>query len=340
MTHQERDRLGLSVVLALAAHAVIIVMLTLIDWQVHDYPESRTVFIDLLEYQTAPPVIESIPEPIEEPVVTPEVVEVPPAEIAAQVPAPPIAPDPNPAPRAPAPAQPQVSPIPAAPVPPVSRDAPPGSFSFADDPMLRSDPTVDRSYLRTPDAELFGDVEVSETGQLPAWVDEGIIQPLGTLAPVDQEGLADKRATVAGFDALLDRVLQSLTSPSTTSNANAQPGTPGDGVSRENTLPGDPRLEWVGGGTRRPIGTLAMPDLASGDFGGLVPARVSWVIVFDVDADGLVVPGSLILRNSSGYTSADQKVRRALASWQFELAPGSQPVTVICTLILERDDLR
>ena len=99
-------------------------------------------------------------------------------------------------------------------------------------------------------------------------------------------------------------------------------------------------VQWVGGGTRRLIGAPALPQLTAADFGGAVPARVSYVVVLEISAEGFIVPGSLILRQSSGYTAADAKVRTAVSTWRFETAPGSSPAAAIATLHIERKDVR
>lgn len=335
MTHQDRDRLAFSLVLALVIHAVIIVTLTLVDWEIHEYPQTEPVFVELLDYQSTPPVIEPVPEPAEEippePVTDAEPEEQEPAEAPAPQPEP-VAPAVQEAERPAVPAQ-----VVASDAPP--RDAPAGSFSTEDLPWLRSDPSANRDETRTADAELFTFNEATEIGQLPAWVAEGTIQPLSSLAPGDQEILAEKQETVPGFQDHLDQILQSLRSPAITADQSRPPVTGDQADSTEVSLPGDSRLEWVGGGSRRPVGALALPEFGADDLGGLVDARITYIIVFDVNWKGHVVPGSLILRQSSGYTAADQKVHRAVNTWHFEPAPpGSPPVTAICTLILERDD--
>jgi len=349
MTHQERDRLVFSLVLALVIHAGIIVTLSLVDWKTQEYPETNTVFIEFIEYESVPPPIEPTPELAEE--TPPESVE----ELEPEEPQPPeepiaedppvdnqlaaVTPDAEPEPPADVAAETE-TPAPQIPTPePVGRDAPPGSFDL-DDPFARDDSTAEaREEARPTGAELFTFDEARDSGQLPAWVAEGTIQPLSSLALTDQRNLAEKENALEGFAELMEQITQSLISPQSTLDQN-QPGTEDGAQFSEVSLPGDSSLDWVGGGSRSAVGRLALPQIDSEDLGGLVPPRLTYVIVFDVNADGVVVPGSLILRNSSGYTAADQIVRRVVSSWHFEPAPGSQPVTAICTLILERDDLR
>ena len=192
--------------------------------------------------------------------------------------------------------------------------------AFANDSMLllvRTKPSYNRHGM--PQAEVgqvvaftkVGETNASGTGQPAANVSSDAVDG-------DPDNLAESESTLPGFQDRLDQVIESILSP------------PND--------PGQSTMEWIGTRSRRPVGVLSLPTFASSDFGGLVPARVSYVVVFDVSADGLVVPGSIILRQSSGYTSADRKVVNAVASWRFEPVPGSRPVTAICTLVLERDN--
>ncbi|MCK4513798.1 MAG: hypothetical protein KAU31_01000 [Spirochaetaceae bacterium] len=336
MTHQDRDRLAFSIVLALVIHAVVIVMLTLIDWEIREYPQMGPVFVELLDYQSTPPVIEPVPEPVEEippePVTDAEPEEQEPAEAPAPQPEP-VAPAVQEAERPAVPAQAMASDAP-------PRDAPPGSHPM-DDPFMQDDSAAAaREEARPAYADPFSSPEETPSGELPAWVAEGgTIQPLTSLAVGDQERLAEKEDTLEGFAELMELITQSLVSPQATVDR-SQPVTEVGEESSEVSLPGDSSLDWVGGGSRGAVGELALPEIGSADLGGLVPARVVYIIVFDVYSAGRVVPGSLILRQNSGYTAADQKVRRAVSSWRFEPAPGSQPVIAICTLILERDNLR
>ncbi len=332
MTHQDRDRLVFSLVLALLFHAGIIVVLSLIDWQIPEYQQVNTVYVEFLEYESAPPTTEPTPEsvadpdpeeqqPAEEPLVEEQPVDNRLADAAPE-------------------AEPDEGSVTASVSPPAeSRDAPPGSFSL-DDPFMQDDSAAAaREEGRPDDPGLFTYDEVTETGELPVWVAEGTIQPLSSLEPADRENLAEKEDTVEGFAELMDLITQSLIAPQTTVDR-SRPFTEEGEESSEVSLPGDSSLNWVGGGSRRAVGELALPDIGSDDLRGLVPRRLTYIIVFDVNSNGVVVPASLILRQSSGYTAADQKVRNAVTRWHFEPAPGSQPVTAIFTFVLERDDLR
>ncbi|MFW6288989.1 MAG: hypothetical protein ACOC2Q_04340, partial [Spirochaetota bacterium] len=161
----------------------------------------------------------------------------------------------------------------------------------------------------------------------------------------EQRALDEKRESVPGFDERLSELIRSLENPPSSTSGSESGTRSGDGgdegpASATTALPGGSAIEWVGSGGRRPVGGLALPTLTAEDFGGQVPARISYLIVFEVNADGLVVPGSLILRQSSGYTRADQKVRASVSTWRFEAAPGAPPITAIATLHITRDEIR
>jgi len=188
----------------------------------------------------------------------------------------------------------------------------------------------------------------------PSWVVEGEFsrQPEDSLEQSEQQTLDEMRKTVPGFSDRLAELLEALENPGVIgSDDEATDGAgPADGAetgrdegpatdsATTTELPGG-AIEWVGSGSRQPVDELTEPKLTASDFGGTVPARVSYLVVFEVDENGLVVPGSLILRQSSGYTLADQKVRRAISTWRFDPAPGTSPVTAIATLHIARDEI-
>ncbi|MFW5684525.1 MAG: hypothetical protein ACOC1I_06715, partial [Spirochaetota bacterium] len=196
-------------------------------------------------------------------------------------------------------------------------------------------------------ADLFAIDEPDSTSELPSWVVEGefSLQPESSLDEEEQESLESKRDAVPGFTERLNELVRAIANPSQAPQPGGDAGTDdGSEAARPGSdptaIPGGGSIEWVGSGTRRPVGQLVLPRLTASDFGGQVPARISFLVVFEVNEDGLVVPGSLILRQSSGYTLADQKVRRAVSSWRFDPAPGTRPVTAIATLHIARDQIR
>ena len=178
---------------------------------------------------------------------------------------------------------------------------------------------------------------------LPSWVVAGefSIQPESALRSDEREALATIRETVPGFDERLSELVAALERPPVPRTATTEQPTDETAAGPSTTeLPGGSVIEWVGTGGRQPRGVLGLPQLTAADFGGQVPARITYLIVFEVDASGLVQPGSLILRQSSGYTGADLKVRQAVSRWAFDAAPGAPSVTAIATLHIARDEIR
>jgi outer membrane biosynthesis protein TonB len=367
MIHNDRDRLVLGVGVALLFHTVLFIVLTLVGFDFTPYPETEPVYVTLPEYD--PPEVAELEEtqPVEQPATEESLQEADESDQATTeqtVPTEPVPEEPTPQ-EQPEPAEPATPPRPEPSVrsdpspeaPPAAadsvqsamRDAPPGSFTTEDLPWLSDDAREERARSRTASDDLFAIDEPDDVDQeLPSWVIEGefSMQPESTLDEDAQETLETKRETVPGFSERLSELMSALDDPSQPGQAGTQaaadeadsrPGATGPATT---SLPGGSTIEWVGGGSRRPVGELALPNLSATDFGGQVPARVSYLIVFEVNEDGLVVPGSLILRQSSGYTLADQKVRRAVSTWRFDPAPGTPPVTAIATLHISRDRIR
>jgi len=338
MTHQERDRLAISLVISLVIHAGIVAGLGFADWDLQAYPEPTPVYVELLEYSTAPLPEETptTPEPVAQPEPEPQP-EISEPEIASapQTPSPPVQTNQS-APTTPAPAPAASTQAAATPQPSVGRDYQPGDLA-SDNTGLVTESNVER-HRPSDTAELFTVPDAWSTGELPAWVAEGPIQPLDSLPPADQAALEAKTDSIAGLEQRLDDILAALANADAAAPASSIVP-PGETTTTGVNLPENTSLDWLGGGARRPRGTLRLPEYTGADFGPEGFSRIQYVIVFDVNADGRVVPGSLILRQSSGYTLADQRMLEAVSAWAFDLAPLAPNVTAICTVIIERDDL-
>ncbi len=349
MVLRERERLLFSIALAVVIHGVIGAAILLIGFSAEPFPETLPVTITLPDFVSpSTPVDEpaldlKIDEPPVEPVLTPEPI----PEIASS----PqnesgsvqeIAPD---AGRAPVDAS----------SPAGARDAPPGSFSLDDDPMLRTsaadDRAAEREALRRDPDDLFAREDpIDHSASLPEdWVRPGefTTQPLDSLSPAEQETIRELSQELSGFRSLLESVVDALASPPG-DQATARSGDPNGSASSENADDGDQPdvtsvpgggVQWVGGDGRSLIGNAARPQVSASDFGGSVPERVHYIIVFQVDETGLIVPGSLILRQSSGYPRVDSNVRAAVQSWRFEAAPGAPTTTAIAQLVIARDEM-
>jgi TonB family protein len=198
----------------------------------------------------------------------------------------------------------------------------------------------DRADDRTTDEELFTFEEDQADADLPDWVRAGeySIQPEESLTPSEQATIEEKRETLPGFEERLDRFVSAVNAPEGPASAPSPEQTGNTNASRQQ-ISGDSAIEWFGSGPRT-VTDYSEPRLTAADFGGQVPARVNYIVIFDVDAAGRVVPGTLIVRQSSGYTQADQKVRQAILGWRFEPSPSAPTVTAIATLQITRDEIR
>ncbi|MFW5729434.1 MAG: hypothetical protein ACOCYG_07195 [Spirochaetota bacterium] len=118
------------------------------------------------------------------------------------------------------------------------------------------------------------------------------------------------------------------------------PETPGDAQRQEG--PEGSQLRFLGDGTGalRPVDPFPQDLLSAGDFPGVVPAELTFVIVFEIDPSGIVVPGSVIFQQKSSYTVVNEKIRRAVLNWGFTPHGGDEPVTAIFTPIVRREDVR
>ena len=166
------------------------------------------------------------------------------------------------------------------------------------------------------------------------------LQPESALREEERRALAQMRDTVPGFADRLTDLVEALDRPLAPRPSGTGEGPPTAEPGPSTTpLPGG-AIEWVGTGGRRPLRPLEPPELTAADFGGQVPARISYLFAFKVNDQGLVIPGSLILRQSSGYTLADQKVRMAISSWMFDPSPGAEAVTAIGWFHIERAEIQ
>ncbi len=120
------------------------------------------------------------------------------------------------------------------------------------------------------------------------------------------------------------------------------PGATTPGVSQPQEAPEGSQLRFLGDGTGalRPINPFPEDLLSAGDFPGMVPAEITFVIVFEIDPSGIVVPGSVIFQQKSPYTVVNEKIRRAVLNWGFTPHGGDEPVTAIFTPIVRREDVQ
>ncbi|MFP4372712.1 MAG: hypothetical protein ACLFPO_00070 [Spirochaetaceae bacterium] len=343
MTTQEKERLGLALAASLVIHAVAFLIVQFGDWRVAPLPE----FSGPMQVEMAPPEV----EPEVEPDPAPE--DPAPEDPAPEDPAPP-----DPAPEEPAPEAEQSAPsgetrgrdplagerrngelgledI-------YERDTRPGARSSPpEDDEMRELPPEEQARSQgapPPDWATRPRETVEEAGISTEGVDEGEI-----------EDLAERVATDPDFRRSLQEVTDALERRRSDGRASDRTPRespdiePQDEPSPEDRAPGDSRFEWVGTGSRELTNPPPVPDnfFSSADFDGSVPAQASFVVVFEVDSSGNVVPGSVIFQQGSGYVRATEKLRGRVRQWSFEPAAASaRDATGIFTLVVQREDIR
>jgi hypothetical protein len=393
MTTQEKERLGLALIVSLGVHVIAFFIVQFADWRVAPLPEfSGPMYVTMAEVERAP---EEPPEPAppeeppsEEPPPPPEpegLATTP--EDAAEEQQPEEAPEPPPAeepPREePAPAEPEATPAepppgqpdrapraeqaPRAEATPDAETATPEArepervyeYSLEDiyeretRPGTRQAPPEDEEFQRLPSegAASEPDVELPEWARRPRETVEEAGFSTEDVSEEDVEELAEKVATDPEFERTLRDVISALDRRATDAQ-DARPGADGEpgaettgrperDADTEGT-PGDSRFEWVGTGDRRLSNPPAVPEgfFSARDFGGTVPARATFVVVFEVDWRGNVVPGSVIFQQGSEYVVAKERLRGRARGWTFEPAEGADVATGIFTLVVRREDIR
>jgi len=359
MDVQEKERLGISIAVALILHIGIFVGLSAHDWA-SDTPEyTGPVFVEL-ESSFVPLPDPPEPEPAPEP--EPELdlseaashLEEPAAQAAEQAPAPAAPPAPAPVtPPAQTQPQPQRAPAPTprpaptpAPVDPLSQ-APTRSLAEIEAEIRgeRPDPAPERAR---PEREFaLGDVLPDDSpGELPEWVrsieERGIstaemdsrdVQQVAQRIERDPEFEATLRRVIAGVEAAArDRSSAPGTGDSTAGEAGGDPGA--DGISGE---PGTADGSAAITGLRQGRGTPEMAFSFTSQELSALPPTVTIVVAFDVLPSGQV--GSLMFVRRSGYTPVDQKVADRIRRWSFSRISGTQTETGYFTLVISREDV-
>ncbi len=338
MTYSDRSRLGKSILAAVAIHLVLAVGTALIDFSppLPDY--IGPVFVEL-DIPQPEPVVEPPPPPPPPPPPTPVEPRVEPEPRPAPTqPAP--TPEPRPTPAQPAPSAPAPAPrteTPAEPAPPVG--APPQEH--IDQAMAWLHPgTTDRSR---PQSEPY-DVDPRATaadGDFPDWAGQVMADAGIPTAQMDSGEVIDLAKRVQSDPAFRDRLRGALAAiDAAPAQLPTGPGTrPTDGTVSDApaTDLSDGSLQWSGADGRG--GVPSKPQLTAAMFGGTVPARIEFVVTFDVDGRGQVVPGSIAFAHRSGYTRVNEEVRRTVAGWTFQPKPGTPVESAVFTLIVYREDV-
>ncbi|MFO8065885.1 MAG: hypothetical protein R6V29_14790, partial [Spirochaetia bacterium] len=212
-------------------------------------------------------------------------------------------------------------------------------------------PEADEFQRLPPEGESGGEQE-----ELPEWATQPreTVEDAGfsteDVSDEEVEGLAEKVATDPEFQRSLSNVVSALESRSDGDDTadSSQPGADGDSDGEPGAddtdgdgSAGDSDIEWVGSGSRELLNPPAVPEgfFSASDFGGSVPAEAPFVVVFEVDSRGNVVPGSVIFQRGAGFVQAQEKLRSRVRSWSFEPAEGAPEATGIFTLVVRRDDI-
>lgn len=348
MTDTYGGRVGVAIVLAVLLHAGAAAAIAIFGFQLEPYPESTSVTVTLPEYE------EPEPEPETE---TPEAEE-PPVRAAqsertqsdSAQPGPPVEERRQTGRAESAQTAPPQRSAEETPSPSRRSEGDNGTSSAEQSPEDGALSAEARAAAREAQRADFDELSrIDEPDQpdsnLPGWAAAGeILERPATQSPASQEEQAELARQLSSQSPEFANTLRELQraldqDPAATAPT---PSVPGDQSSNEPSptgeVSGSEFIEWFGG--ERAALSAEPPELAADDFGGQVPAVVNYMVVFEVDAAGRVVPGSLILTRSSGYTAADQKVRRAVQGWRFQPAPGSPNVTAIATLQILRGEIQ
>ena len=361
MHDHDRERLSASIALAVLLHAVVGVVLWLAGWaRVEPYPEyTPPLYVDLessfvpedpQEVVEEPPEEMNLEEPASE---QPAPAEPAPSEPAPEQPAPaesaPSETAPSPPAETPdAPAPPADSPTAPADPPPARPEAEPQqTFDYEGDmTTLYGREERDDAPRRPADDGLFDIPEEpsEEPEDRPDWAnqlqDAGI--PTKEMEPEDIEELATKIERNPELEALMRSVSQAIEQgrvPQAETSSSDSPRTSESAPPATETIGENAAIQWSGPEGGRGSGG-ELPSITASDFQGPIPPRITFVVAFDVNSQGVVIPGSVVFQRRSGYTQVDRKVRSAILGWNFFPKPGADRETGVFTLVVERQDIR
>lgn len=369
MHDHDRERLGLSITLAVLLHAVVAAVFWLVGWaQFEPYPEyTPPLYVDLessfvpeevTEPESEPeedeellqaeegPTVEAEPEqdaeppdqsPPDELPAEPPAAEQPAAEqSAAEQPAPEVEQPAPPPEQAPQPAEPEAEP------------EPQQTYDFGEDiaTLYGREEPEDAPERPADDGFLVFSEEdtAADPTPVPDWVNE-VMNDSG----ISTEGMESEEitqlATKIDRDPELEALMRQANAavergrvPQRDESATASPASDSTEPSTER-LSDNAAIQWSGESGGRGTGG-DLPVISESDFTGPIPPRITFVVVFDVDARGLVVPGTVVLQRKSGSTQVDRKVRSAVLDWKFLPKPGADVETGVFTLVVERRDIR
>ena len=366
MNYHDRDRLGVSILLAALLHGLLFLLAALLPWgDIRPFPESRPlILVELQEF--------TLPAAKEPPAPSPPDRETPGRQ----------------APEKPAPAEtgkplsmtalretsPRVPPAPRPPVvTPKPEPRPPARVPEKPGPEARTPPEVVKtpamveppspdggiplsgrasSFLAGPprrDEALEADRRLLEDQRrgLEKWLRENPVQ-----APVPGEE-PDRAASPAQtapdpaaetrrqFEGELARVEAAIAELQRGRGREGTAAGPGPEAAPRQTPIRDRQGREIGVGVlegRNPRGGLPLV-LSKSDFGGEPPPETRIFAEFDILESGIMDPASLKISGDTRYTNAAEKIRTALRSWGFSPLPGVRTRARI-VIVIKSSDVR
>ena len=312
-----RQRLGYGILLAVALHVALAVASGFMDFvaPLPDYLGPVFVQFDSPEPPEPAPVAQTEPPPA--------------------VPAPQPTP---PAPTQPAPAAPRAAPsAPSAP----SHDIPPKEWTVEELMGAQRSPA---QRTRAPSAAAAVDEQATAAdGELPAWAGRAMQEAGISTEQMDRAEViqvAQRIQADSAFRSRLQEVIAAVEAAPARAAARDPAAAPGSGPAAAEgpgTDLGDGVIRWSDSDGRGGIPRL--PRITAALFDGPVPARLEFIVLFDVDNRGSVIPGSIVLQTRSRYTRVNEEVRRTVRGWTFDAKPGAPSESAIFTLIVYREDV-
>ena len=353
MDYQERDRLGLSIIISAILYALLFGAFWFVPWdEFEPFPEPDPILlVELEEFAVReapePPVPAETAMEVEQPVpaeetpapAPPPVPPAPAPQAAAPRPAPPVpAPRPSPAPPAAQTPAPQPS-RPAAPAEQSVPPPPPGPSFRAGEPRFDPRLAAEIEFLENEKAGL----EKYLRDNAPQYLPGAPAPPPGAAAAQSATDPVAEQAR-AQLDAV-NRQIQALRqSAGETASASPPPATPPPARPAVTQPIRDAAGREIGTGQlegRIPQGGLALV-LTRDDFDGDPPPSITITAEFEIFETGEVDsnPESLKISGDLRYTKVNEKIRAALRSWRFSRRPGVRTKASISFEIKSSDVVR
>ena len=339
---KDRQRLGYGILLAVALHVALVIVSGFMNFvaPLPDYLGPLFVEFDSFEPPEPAPVVQAEPPPVEPAPVPPQPTPQPQVQPPQPQPQPPPQPTPPPTPAEPA--APPTPPPAAQPAPTAPRHGIPQQEWTIEDVMGAQRSPAERP--RGPAAAPSVDPQATAAeGELPAWAGQ-VMQDAGiSTEQMDRAEVIQVAQRIQADSAFRDRlqdVIAAVEAAPARAPARDPAAAPGSGPAAAEgpgTELGDGVIRWSDSDGRGGIPRL--PQITAALFDGPVPARLEFIVLFDVDSRGSVIPGSIVLQTRSGYTRVNEEVRRTVRGWTFDTKPGAPSESAIFTLIVYREDV-